>query len=403
MIRSSKNGQSPLVAHIIQRLAVGGLENGVVNLINHMPEDRYRHAIICLADTTDYSRRIKKKDVAVFALDQRQGHDLGVHSRLLKLLRRLRPAIVHTRNLAALEFQAIAALAGVRGRIHGEHGRDMYDLDGTNRKYNLLRKAVRPFVQHYTAVSIDLARWLVDTIGVRPDRVTQIYNGVATDKFRPRERAYGRFGPDGFLTPNSFVIGTVGRMEPVKDQITLTRAFIQLVRASPEAHERLRLMMIGDGWLRLPAIEVLRNAQIEDLAWLPGERDDVPELMRSMDLFVLPSLREGISNTILEAMATGLPVVATRVGGNPELVEAGNTGELVSHSDPLAMAGAIDSYFRAPEKGFDHGKRGRNIVETKFSMEAMVTGYLKTYDTLLHAKSIPVANNRSRSMSNFSR
>src|SRR5258708_5679912 len=177
------SGRPPVVAHIIQRLAVGGLENGLVNLINHMPEDRYRHVIVCLADATDYSRWIRKKDVAVFALDQRQGHDFGVHRRLLKLLRRLRPAIVHTRNLAALEFQAIAALAGVPGRVHGEHGRDMYDLDGTNLKYNLLRKAVRPLVQRYTAVSVDLAQWLIDRIGIRPERGTQIYNGVDAEKF----------------------------------------------------------------------------------------------------------------------------------------------------------------------------------------------------------------------------
>jgi sugar transferase (PEP-CTERM/EpsH1 system associated) len=397
------NSRPPLIAHVIQRLATGGLENGLVNLINHMPEDRYRHAIICLADTTDYSRRIRKKDVAVFALDQRQGHDFGVHRRLLKLLRRLRPAVVHTRNLAALEFQVIAALAGVPGRVHGEHGRDMYDLDGTNRKYNLLRKIVRPFVQHYTAVSVDLAQWLIDRIGIRPERVTQIYTGVDAEKFRPRKGSRAQCAPAGFVTSNSLLVGTVGRMEPVKDQLTLVRAFIHLVQTSDEARKRLRLVMIGDGSLRSAAIELLRNAQMEDLAWLPGERDDVPELMRSMDLFVLPSLTEGISNTILEAMATGLPVVATRVGGNPELVEAGNTGELVPHDDPLAMAGAIDSFLRAPEKGFNHGKRGRNIVETKFSMQAMVTGYLKTYDALLHAKSIPVATNPSRSVSNFSR
>src|SRR4029450_7473632 len=134
MRRSSETNNPPLVAHILQRLAVGGLENGVVNLINHMPEDRYRHAVICLARTTDYSQRIKRKDVPVIALHQRQGQDFSVHWRLLKVLVRLRPAIVHTRNLAALEFQAIAALAGVRGRIHGEHGRGMPGLGGASRR-----------------------------------------------------------------------------------------------------------------------------------------------------------------------------------------------------------------------------------------------------------------------------
>ena len=387
MTRSFESGNPPLVAHVIQRLAVGGLENGLINLINHMPEDRYRHVIVCLADTTDYSRRITRKDISVIALHQRQGHDFGVHWRLLKLLLRLRPAIVHTRNLAALEFQVVAALAGVQGRVHGEHGRDMYDLDGANRKYNLLRKTIRPFVHRYTAVSVDLARWLVATIGIKPDRVTQIYNGVDADKFRRRGSVCGRFGPEGFLTSDSFVVGTVGRMEPVKDPITLVRAFIRLVQTSSEARKRLRLVMIGDGSLRLLTMELLRNAQMEGLTWLPGERNDVPELMRSMDLFVLPSLREGISNTILEAMATGLAVIATRVGGNPELVEVGNTGELVPHSDPVSMARAIDSYFREPEKAIQQGTLGRRTVERRFSMEGMVEGYLKTYDAVMQRRS----------------
>jgi sugar transferase (PEP-CTERM/EpsH1 system associated) len=386
MILPSSPGQPPLVAHVIQRLAVGGLENGLVNLINHMPEDRYRHVIVCLADTTDYARRIMRKNISVFALHQRPGHDFAVHWRLLKLLRRLRPDIVHTRNLAALEFQAIAALAGVRGRVHGEHGRDMHDLDGKNLKYNLLRKTIRPFVQYYTAVSVDLAQWLIDTIGIRPDRVTQIYNGVDTEKFQPRGGDRGRFGPEGFLTRNSVVVGTVGRMEPVKDPITLARAFVQLVRASSDARERLRLVMIGDGSLRPPVLDLLRSAQVEELAWLPGERDDVPQLMRSMDLFVLPSLREGISNTILEAMAAGLPVVATRVGGNPELVDVGNTGDLVPHSDPVSMARAIDRYFREPKKAVQHGTEGRRTVERRFSMEGMVEGYLKTYDAVVNRR-----------------
>jgi sugar transferase (PEP-CTERM/EpsH1 system associated) len=378
-----QTGDRPLVAHLIQRLAIGGLENGLVNLINHMPEERYRSAIVCLADATDYVRRITRKTVPVIELHQRAGQDFVVHWRLLRLLLRLRPAIVHTRNLGALEFQTIAALAGIPGRVHGEHGRDMQDLDGTNRKYNILRKTVQPFVQQYTAVSVDLAQWLVHTIGAPPNRVTQIYNGVDTEKFRPEKGTRATFGAHGIFGTSSFVVGTVGRMESVKDQITLVRAFIHLVGSSSEARSRLRLVMIGAGPLRLRAIELLRSAQMEDLAWLPGERNDVPELMRSMDLFVLPSLREGISNTILEAMATALPVVATRVGGNSELVEDDKTGMLVPHSDAMSMSVAIGSYFENADKRKVHGEAARKRVESEFTMNKMVAGYLAVYDSLL--------------------
>jgi glycosyltransferase involved in cell wall biosynthesis len=143
------------------------------------------------------------------------------------------------------------------------------------------------------------------------------------------------------------------------------------------------LVIIGNGSLRSPTLELLRSAGIEDLAWLPGERDDVPELMRAMDLFVLPSLREGISNTILEAMATGLAVVATRVGGNPELIIEERTGSMVPPQDPEALAKAMGSYFNDPNKAAAHGQNGRRRIDSSFSMAAMVEGYLRVYDAVL--------------------
>ena len=230
----------PLIVHIIFRLAMGGLENGLVNLINAMPRDRYRHAIVSLTDCTDFQRRIKREDVLVMALHKRQGHDVGVYWRAWRALRALRPAIVHTRNFPTLEFLAIAACAGTARRIHGEHGRDIYDLDGSNRKYNIFRKGMRRLVRRYVAVSQDLARWLVGTVDVPASRVTQIYNGVDTVRFRPRRERFVAGSPPGFFSPHALVIGTVGRMQVVKDQLTLVRAFLHLLRTAPQARNVLR-------------------------------------------------------------------------------------------------------------------------------------------------------------------
>jgi sugar transferase (PEP-CTERM/EpsH1 system associated) len=373
----------PLVVHIVRRLAMGGLENGLVNLINHMPPDRYRHAIVSLTDVTSFRDRLVRKDVEVVALNKAEGQDFGVYRRLWKVLRRLRPEIIHTRNLASLECQVVAAFARVPARIHGEHGRDIYDLDGLNPKYNFLRRAVRPFVHRYTAVSEDLAGWLVRTVGVRPARVTRICNGVDTQRFHPSAGERSSVGPEGFAARDAVVIGTVGRMEAVKDQLTLVRAFIQFVAVEAAFSKRLRLVIFGDGPLRQQARQLLRSNHAEHLAWLAGESNDIPEAMRRLDLFVLPSLREGISNTILEAMATGLPVVATRVGGNPELVEEGRTGTLVPPADPASMAAAIRSYVGDPEKLARHGRAARKRAEAEFSIEAMVNGYLAVYDAVL--------------------
>jgi sugar transferase (PEP-CTERM/EpsH1 system associated) len=371
-----------LVLHIIHRLAIGGLENGVVNLINHMPSRRYRHAIVSLTGVTDFRERIER-NIPIFALGKKQGQDFGTYARLLRILRILRPDIVHTRNLGTLEYQVAAAIGGFGRRIHGEHGRDVYDPDGLNFKYNLLRRAMRPLVHRYIAVSSELAAWLTNAVGVRPDRVSRICNGVNIERFQPAIGSQPRFGPKGFASSTNIVLGTVGRMEAVKDPLTLVRAFVQLVTTDGNARNQLRLVVIGDGTLRSEALRLVSAGGAETLSWFPGERDDIPEMLQGLDLFLLPSLREGISNTILEAMATGLPVIATNVGGNPELVEHGKTGMLVPPADPVAMAEAIQEYLRAPNKLAEHGQAGRNRVEAEFSIESMVNGYMTVYESVL--------------------
>ncbi len=377
--------RAPLVAHILYRLDIGGLENGLVNLINTIPADRYRHAIISLTECTDFRFRIRRQNVEYYALHKRPGKDFSAYLQLWRLLRRLRPQIVHTRNLSALDCLLPAALAGVRCRIHGEHGRDMIDLDGSSWKYNALRRAIRPLVQRYIPLSRDLEDWLRCRIGVPPEKISRIYNGVDTRLFQPAS-AREPLPDTNFAPPGIMVIGTVGRMQTVKDQLTLVRAFLHLLKTVPGAREKLRLALVGDGPLRVQAAAMLAAEDASALAWLAGSRDDVPRLLRGLDVFVLPSLAEGISNTILEAMACGLPVVATRVGGNPELVIEGETGMLVPAADPVALAGALDNYLRDPSLARRHGRAGRERVEREFSLHAMVQRYLAVYDDILAGK-----------------
>lgn len=372
----------PLIAHIIHHFGVGGMENGIVNLINHMPPERYRHAIVCMAGYSEFHRRLNQP-VELVTLNKRTGNDPGMYGRLFRELRRLKPDIVHTRNLSALEGQVVAAAAGIRSRVHGEHGRDMFDLQGQNRKYNLLRRAIRPLVKRYIPVSKDLQQWLIDTVRVDPARITQIYNGVDSVKFSPRTVPRTDFGTPEFCPPQGFVIGAVGRMAEVKDYPNLVRAFLRLLELAPEARVRARLVILGDGVARAECLALLKQANAEQLAWLPGSRDDIADLMRQFDIFALSSLGEGISNTILEAMACGLPVVATRVGGNGELVDDGITGTLVPSADIEAMAQALLAYFRDNALACRHGAAGRAKIEAQFSMEAMVCGYLGVYDAVL--------------------
>ena len=373
----------PLVLHVMYRFDTGGLENGVVNLINHMPAHAYRHAVLALTEVTEFRQRVQRHDVEFISLHKPPGHGVWQYPELFKLFRRLRPAIVHSRNLAALEVQAPAWAAGVPVRIHGEHGRDVEDLDGSNRTFQRVRRLYRPFVHHYVALSRDLACYLTDKVHVRPEAVTQVYNGVDAAQFSPSFAGPQPIAGCPFDPAKHWLVGTVGRMQTVKDQVMLAHAFVQVLALAPELQPRLRLVMVGDGPLRAQARAALEAAGVAHLTWLPGERSDVGDIMRGLHAFALPSLAEGISNTILEAMASGLPVVATDVGGNADLVVQGETGCIVSKANPLAMAQQLVALASTPERARIMGGAGRQRVLDKFSMQAMVSTYQRVYDQQL--------------------
>lgn len=383
----------PLIAHVVYRFDTGGLENGVVNLINHMPEQAYRHAVVALTEVAPaFSQRIRRSDVQFVSLHKPPGGGSQAWPMMRRTLRWLQPALVHTRNLAALEMQPAAWWAGVPARVHGEHGRDVEDLDGTSRKHQWIRRLYSPFVHRTIALSRDLERYLVDRVRLDPDRIVQIYNGVDAGRFRPVNGAQ-REPLEGspFNDPSLWVIGTVGRMQRVKAQTLLAQAFVSAVQAATTETEHWRLVMVGDGPLLGDVEAILNNAGLRGRAWLPGERSDVSNVMRSLSCFALPSLAEGISNTILEAMATGLPVVVTDVGGNAELVQHETTGLIVAPGDAQALAAGL-SRAASESVALTWGLAARAEVERRFSLQAMVGAYQGVYDDLLGRVTITSTN-----------
>jgi sugar transferase (PEP-CTERM/EpsH1 system associated) len=374
--------QAPLVVHLIYRLDIGGLETLLVDAINRMPAHKYRHAVVCLTDYTEFAQRITRPGVELVALHKPPGLELGTHKRLFKLLRQMRPEVLHTYNLGTIEYHATALLAGVPVRVHAEHGRDASDPHGVNRKHNLLRRLLVPAIDRYVPVSRDLERWLRGVVGIPQAKVQLIDNGVDTERFHPATDA----AAEPWNAPGVFVIGTVGRLQDVKDQACLIDAFVLLRAMLPEQRDRLRLVLVGDGPLRERLSQKIAGAGLQDCAWLPGPRSDVDVVMRSFSLFALSSIAEGTPVTMLEAMASGLPVVSTAVGGIPDLVADGASGALVPAGDPQRLAEALAAYVLDAERTRRHGAAGRARIEQQYSVAAMLSAYVDLYDGLRKSK-----------------
>jgi sugar transferase (PEP-CTERM/EpsH1 system associated) len=360
-----------LVVHVVHSLDVGGLENGVVNLVNG-PDSAFRHAIVCLARAGQMRARVRP-GVEVHTVGKGTGHDLRALARTTRLLRALRPAVVHSRNWPAFDAVLAARLARVHYVVHGEHGRDATDPQGRNRRRNLLRRLSNAFISRFVTVSEDLRRWLVGRVGIPARKVVTIPNGVDTVRFAPRDKATARTALG--LPPERRVVGTVGRLDPVKDQAGLVRAFASLTEAGAET----LLVIAGDGPCRGSLQALIEAEGLGRRVHLLGQRDDVPQVLAAMDVFVLSSLAEGMSNTILEAMATGLPIVATRVGGTPELVQDDVDGLLVPARNPPALAGALARYLGDPELRIAHGRAARRRALDAFSLDRMRATYEALY------------------------
>ena len=374
----------PLIVHVIHHLLIGGMENGLVNLINHLPAAQFRHAVLCIEDYSDFRDRIADPSVEVVALHRSRIGAAAVRRQVFAHCRRLRPALVHTRNLSGLDALVPAWLAGVPRRIHSEHGWDVGNLHGSQWKPALLRRLHRPLVSHYITVSQDLQRFLVERIGVGARRITQIYNGVDTAKFAPPtdpNADHTAAFPEDFRGPQRLRFGAVGRLQPVKDHASLLHAFAAMRQRSSALREQARLAVLGGGPLLGELRELARSLDIEASVWLPGPSDQVAEFLRGLDVFVLPSLNEGISNTVLEAMASGLPVLASAVGGNVELVQPGKTGALFAPGDRAALAELMARCANDPPWRSGLGAAARQRAVAEFSLDSMMARYQAVYSS----------------------
>jgi sugar transferase (PEP-CTERM/EpsH1 system associated) len=309
--------------------------------------------------------------VRFFELGRRQGNDPGLVLRLTRLLRHERPHILHTHGWATLVEGLVGArLACVPVVVHGEHG--TLELRPLNRR---VQRWAWGRASQVMAVSSRLAERMEREIGFPAARVRVIRNGVDTQRFTPslREAARQELG----FAAGQTVLGTAGRLVPVKDQATLLHAWGLLKqRGLPFTG-----VIAGKGALKDELEALAASLGLDNVAFL-GNRPDVERVMAALDVFILSSVSEGLSNTIQEAMASGLPVVATDVGGADELVVPEETGLLVPASNPSAMADALERLIRDEPSRLRMGAASRARTEATFALDGMVRAYTQMYRDL---------------------
>jgi sugar transferase (PEP-CTERM/EpsH1 system associated) len=362
------------VMHLVFTLGPGGMEHGVVKIVNGL-DPALVVSSICSTTRPDPQMCAQLHgNVPVFALRRRTGNDPSLVWAIARLVRRERPHILHTHAWGTLLEGLLAGrLARVPAIVHGEHG----TLQLQPRQLAAQRWAWRRADQ-LLSVSSRLAERMSKDVGIPLERIRVIRNGVDLTRFTSAETRASR-GDFGLPDDGSVVLGTVGRLVDVKDQTRLIEA-VHLLRG--RGH-RVQAVIAGDGPLRRALDAHIAQLGLQLHVRLLGHRADVEQVFAGLDIFVLPSKSEGMSNTTLEAMASGLPVVSTRVGGADELVVDGETGVLVPPADSGQLADAIGPLVHDRALREAMGRAGRIRAHGEFSLAHMVTSYQSLYCNLL--------------------
>ena len=367
------------VLYLITELDAGGAQTALYRLLKHADQTRIKPVAACFYNGDKLmANKIRQLGAPVVDLQMTTFWRIDALWRLYKLLRRERPSILHS----------CLFHANFLGRIVGQLARVPVII--TSRRNVEIGGPWRERLKRWT-VSLDdkivavcaAARQAeIERAGAPPEKVVTIYNGIEPNDYTVNARQTIRREFD--VPPSAKLLGTVGRMHPQKGHVYLLTALRRVRERFPDA----RLLVVGDGRLRAQLQSQVHEQQLEDGVTFTGVRSDIPEILSALDLFVLPSLWEGLPNVILEAMAAGLPVVATAVGGAPELVADGQTGLLVPPAQAEALEQAIMQMLENPAQAKNMGQAGHERVLTHFSLAQTVAATTALYDELLTAAGV---------------
>lgn len=371
MTVSAERGRRLRVMQVTHDLGIGGLPRVVVTLARTLDPERFDVSVLCMRGRGGLAEELEEAGIPVRLVPSPRQPDRLATLRVARILRKERVDVLHTHNTQPfLEGGLAALLVGVRAHIHTDHGREFPD----RRRYMWAERLMSRFAHRVVGVSEQTSRQLVRWEKIDPRKVTTIENGVDGMPFR-RSRDPDAVRAALGLGPDALVVGTVARFQPEKGVDVLLRALPSVVREEPRAV----CLIVGYG----PAEPELRELALElglgERVRFLGARSDVPELLSTFDCYALPSRREGLPMVILEAMAAGCPIVATRVGGVPGAIEDGETGDLVPPEEPAAMAAAILAQLRDPERRRAYAGQARRRFRDRFSATAMARRYEALY------------------------
>jgi len=377
------------IIYLITDLDVGGAEKGLFQLATRLPRDEFSIEVITLTGGGRIAKWLEEKDIPVTSLDIKRFWDLAGVFRLRRLLKNLRPDILHTFLFHANIVGRVAAVeVGVRAVICSVR------VAERRFKWHLaLDWLSSPLMDLEVCVSEGVRRFTETRAKIPKNKLTVIPNGLDPAEFEKKDlgpRASG-FRNSLHLSPDASVILTIGRLERQKGISFFLQAAREVLREFPQAC----FLIVGEGPDKAKLISLVRNLGIEKAVRFLGFRDDVPEIMAAADIFVLASLWEGMPNVVLEAMASGKPVVGTRVEGTDELVISGETGLLVPPADAKALARDIRRLLQEPVLARRMGQAARKRVKEHYTVQKMVERYAKLYRDLLKSKS-PPSNLRSQ-------
>lgn len=361
------------ITHILYSFGLGGLEGIIAELINRMDHEAFSHSICVFKDELASLEKINISGVDVHIVKRRFRHDPTTIIRLALVLKRIKPDIVRTYNWTGTDGIIAAKLCGIKSIIHSEHGFDIEEIYNQKKRRVLARRLLLRYCEKVIAVSGILKNWLLNDVRVNNDKIVYIPNGCDLKKFLPGKDMKRRelFG----IWEGQVLIGAVGSLKKLKGHDILIRSFAELAKI----YANIRLIIIGDGPESENLSALVKEMDVEGKDIFPGAVKETASFYRAMDIFVLPSLSENSPNTLLEAMASGLPIVATDVGDVRFMLDEGASGIIVEPGNVSQISCGIERYLKDTNLAKEKGENARSRVVNLFNIDNMVRAYEALY------------------------